>query len=680
MTKQKIILVYIGNEQGSWGAISYPKPAHYYVMPGILYCAKVLESDSWINENFEIHCHYFNSTVQTHAEMLSDILACNADCVGFSVYCWNVAFSLALIREIKKSAPKTRIIAGGPELSMKKSEECMDFFGHNPDIDLLVFGEAETKLPALIAALFDKTALPAHLTGYSFSPTIGGAGEFTKGYTLDPSDIPSIYPFTVNIKRSDSCGLAMVYETGRGCPYKCIYCHFSHRNHKPYRYDITRVERELQWLFEQNFDCIHFADAVFDLDISYAKAILVVCKKYNNATSLFFYCSFYKMDEELAALFCESQAQICVGIQSTNHDVLAKINRALSPRLFSDIKDILAKYPINFYVDLIFGLPNDSMESFKTSVADSLKLSPSFIMVFPLTLIKGTPLEINAHAYGMHALENDSMNVLDLKCEIEYKNIALYKAFSLDDLVEFDDIALALFYFYTRFRKSLDYLEKRCDSDTGALYRRIGQKTKSFLQTRGIVATNTNFIEGFEDQIKAIFLSEASMAGALAREIAAFEEIFKLDIYRILMMNSPNRQKLFKNGKTLRQATIPITPQTRIVRIAPGKAIQIPFLLTDLLSLAGIRDSIPQKGDTVFVCAPFTRWEVLLFSISLLEKFLLDAIPTDRAVKFGQLMQSVLRGFHDTENNADREHQVLDILTVFRQQGIISFWNPVVEK
>ncbi len=675
MIKQKILLVYIGNEQGSWGSTAFPKAAHYYVMPGILYCAKVLQQSALTKDRFEISYRFFNSAVQSQTEILSDILASDVDCIGFSVYCWNVSWSLSLIRNIKENSPSKLIVAGGPELCMKNSDECGLFFKNNPGLDMLVFGESESKLPELMVALFDNTPLSPHITGFAFSRDFGASGEFTKGYTLITDDIPTIYPFALEVKRSASCGIAVVYETGRGCPYKCIYCQFSHRNHKPYRYDVTRVERELEWLFEENFECIHFADAVFDLDISYAKTILNICKKHNRATSLFFYCSFYKMDEELAALFCESQAQICVGIQSTNKDVLSKINRALSPRLFHDIKDTLLKYPINFYVDLIFGLPHDTLKSFTKSLSDTLKLAPSFIMVFPLTLIKGTPLDTNADAYGIKVHSPQSINSLDLMCDIEYKNIALYKDFLIDDLIEFDDIALALFYFYSRFRLSLSYLEKRCGENNGSLYQRIGQKIKSFLKQRGIVATNTNFIEGFEDEIKSIFFFEAKRCGAMQRELLAFEEIFKLDIYRILMVSSPQREKLFKTGLKMRQAAVAkeLLPETALMRIAPGKAVSIPFSFNDLLSLSTIKEEIQNKPDIVYVCSPFSRWDVLMMPLSPLQKFLLDTIPVDRPAKFKQILQSAKIGFYKASGIDPDENSIFQNVRMLASLDIISF-------
>jgi radical SAM superfamily enzyme YgiQ (UPF0313 family) len=677
LPKQKLLLVYIGNEQGSWGAISYPRPAHYYMMPGILYCAQSLIRDPWICQRYDISWRFFNATVQPREEILATILEDGASLVGFSMFCWNAPDTLWLASRIKSSLPECRIVGGGPEVSLKNAAEAGTFFSENPGFDMLVFGEAEMKIAALVRTLVSHDALPSSMSGYAFSPRFGGSAEFTKGYLESADTVPSIYPFSFDVKRTPDCGLAMVYETGRGCPYRCIYCQFSHRNHKPYRFSSERVKRELAWLFGQGVECIHFADAVFDLDPAFAKDILDACIRLNRATSLFFYCSFYRLDDELARLFSLSRAQICVGVQTTNPSVLAKINRSLSPRLFHDIRDILSKYRLNFYIDLIFGLPSDNNRSFCKSFADALDLGPSFIMVFPLTLIKGTPLERHSREYGMNVYAQDETDACGLMCGIEYKNIALYREFSLQDLSDFDDLALALFYFFNRFRMSLSYLEKRCGPDTARLYQTIGRKIKLFLRKTGQTATNTNFIKGFEDEIRTLFLSEATSAGAGKKECAAFEEIFKMDIFRILMSSAPHREKMFmqnvdKGDSHAKSGIRTIPDESRVLRTAPGKAVTIAFRLSDLCRLHVLKEAINPFNDVVFVSAPFPRWDILVFSLSPLEKFLLDTIPLDRPVRMRHLVQSAKRAHATSDDGSAGDSAVHDAVCVLVERDIVS--------
>ena len=267
-------------------------------------------------------------------------------------------------------------------------------------------------------------------------------------------------------------------------------------------------------------------------------------------------------------------------------------------------------------------------------------------MVFPLTLVKGTPLELRNGDYGVRVIDEDEVKSCNLMCDIEYSNIALYEGFTLNDLTVFDDLSLAVFYFYNRFRLSLDYLCKRFNGNAALLYQTIGRKTKVFLQKTGQKATNTNFITGFEDEIKSIFISEAHAAGAQKKELAAFEDIFKLDIFRILMLNAPQREKLFRQEMHSFVSSIvapSLTDDTRIQRIAHGKSVNCNYRLDDLKRLYLLGESIVEATDIVFVCAPFQRWDVQVFSLSPLDRFLLEIIPSDRSMRLGQIVRAVKR-------------------------------------
>jgi radical SAM superfamily enzyme YgiQ (UPF0313 family) len=677
MPLPKILFIYIGNEQGSWGTIAFPRPAHYYIMPGIFYCAAALRKDAWINDHYDVCCRYFNRTVESPEEILRVVHTEQAACIGLSVYCWNSEETFRLARQIRQGQPHAFILCGGADIALNNVRETEQFFDNKPFFDLLVFGEAEMKIsPLLRTGLSGGTPAPT-VKGYAFHPRHGGTADFSADYIDAPDKVPEIYPFELEVKRSASCGLAMVYETGRGCPYRCIYCQFSRRNHALFRMPMDRVKKEIAWLLNQGIDCIHFADAVFDLDPPFAKDVLRHCISENQSTSLFFYCSFNKLDDELAGLFSASQAQLCVGVQTTNATVLKKINRGANSRLFHETRELLARHKLNFYIDLIFGLPLDTPESFRASFNDVYGLAPSFIMVFPLTLVKGTPLEQRARDYNVRLYDETSVQACNLMCDIEYRNIALYERFTLSDLEAFDDLSLAVFYFFNRFRLSLDYLSKRSDRGPAMLFESIGRNVKAFLRKTGQKATNTNFISGFEDQIKSIFIAEARAAGAQKNELAAFEDIFKLDIFRILMLNAPQREKLFRTESPLSASRVltdmaEFADDTRVQRIAHGKNVQCNFHLDDLFNLSALRESIVEGADTVYICAPFHRWDMQVFSISPLNRFLLDIIPSDRPLRFRNIARAALR---DSDCARPPHDDIKTALLSLKRSGIIGIFK-----
>lgn len=649
--KKKILFIYTGYEQGSWGNIAYSCKAHYYIMPGILYCVKYLQNDPEINETCEIHYKFFNRTVESREDILKYLIRDHCDLIGFSTYCWNREDHLYLARKLKGFSPDIKIILGGPEVHLENSDESLSFFRENPFIDCIVFGDAEKKLPAIVKAILrnDEHDIE-NLTGFSLVRSGKKVQSFDQQPVLELNTIHSIYPFDISIPHSSDSGLAMVYETGRGCPYRCIFCKFGHGSTHLQRIQLSRVKKELQWLMSQKIECIHFADAVFDLHPDYAKSVCEIILENNASSSIFFYCSFLKLDEELAFLFERTQCQIGIGIQSTNPAALKTMRRAANTKLFTSTRKILDKHQINFYTDLIFGLPMDNLQSFAESFNRVNTLNPAFIMAFPLSLIKGTELAKKAKNYGMVKYSKEKLDSLNLMCDIEYQNIALYKDFSGTDLEKFDDVDITLFYLYNRFFYSLSYLVKRSSSDVFSLYQKIGGKIKEFLKKIGQTASNTNLIEGFQDEIYKIFSEVLSKESIQDKEFSAFKEMFKLDIFRILMLASPHRKKLYdtsyeRRGNGTDGVSGEDEKRMHVIKIVYGKLLSPPYRLSDLIHLHELKDSIQQNKDQIFMYAPFNHWNISIDHVSPVEHFLIELIPENRGMRLNSVLQAAHRQF-----------------------------------
>ncbi|MBD3243007.1 MAG: radical SAM protein [Chitinivibrionales bacterium] len=646
--KQTILLVYIGREQGSWGTIAFSRSQHYYVMPGIRYCAAALRRDAEIGEAYTIECLYLNESVQSVDEMLEAIEARRPALVGFSVFCWNRSLSMDLAARLRARSADAIIMAGGPELHVDSPAAAAELMGQHPYLDCVVLGEAETRLPALVRVLTNKQhSAPSELDGYLLSNRFGGVLQTGVPPLPGVEDIPSPYPAAFDVPRSPDCGISVVYETSRGCPYDCIYCQFGHRDRCLRFLPLDRLETELAWILEQQVESLHVADAVFDIKPERAKHLLRFLHAHNRRTSLFFYCGFFSLDDELAELFERTQCQIDVGVQSTNRAVLKRIHRALSPRLFAEARDVLRRHRINFYVDLIFGLPDDSQESFRRSFDDVISLDPAFVMLFPLTLIKGTRLARQREEYGVEPYGRRDIDTLNLACDIEYTNIGLYHAFTAADLEAFDGMAVACFYFYTRFRRTLRYLARRRPDGPAALYAEIGGRTKQFLQQAGKRATNVDWLEGFQEHIERIFRAAIDVCEPDENEREAFRELYKLDLFCLLIRTAPAREQQFQRARQLApgpslDTSLP-TDTARALRASYGKELTLAYKPCDLSQLHELRGTIMPCSQQVYVHAPYEHWCESVVPLSDTQRALIDAIPLDRPRRVKSVVAATLR-------------------------------------
>lgn len=85
--------------------------------------------------------------------------------------------------------------------------------------------------------------------------------------------------------------------------------------------------------------------------------------------------------------------RISLGMQSAQDDELKAVGR---PHTFEQVKaavEIIRKGKIrNLSLDLIYGLPEQSMQDWKNSVEEALSLGPEHLSLYALTLEEGTPL------------------------------------------------------------------------------------------------------------------------------------------------------------------------------------------------------------------------------------------------------------------------------------------------
>jgi len=99
------------------------------------------------------------------------------------------------------------------------------------------------------------------------------------------------------------------------------------------------------------------------------------------------------IDDELAALMRDAHFRfIEVGLQTTDDNVLATVERRLRLQKFLDGIGYLKKYSLPFEVQLIYGLPGETRETFRKSLNFAAALDPSVLSVFPLMVLPGTEL------------------------------------------------------------------------------------------------------------------------------------------------------------------------------------------------------------------------------------------------------------------------------------------------
>lgn len=312
---------------------------------------------------------YKRSPIREIVANLSD-----ADVVGFSVYVWNVRMSLEAARRLKSQRPETLIVFGGPQVPDKPEA----FLRENPFIDLVVHNEGE-KVFLNILENFPRNDWE-EIKGISYLD--GDAFVATPAETRmkDLSELPS--PFLNDIfqqimeENPDEKWIGL-WETNRGCPFQCTFCDWgSATAAKVHRFEMDRLERELDWFVGNQIEYIFVCDANFgslkrDIDIAervsqlrgktgYPQGFSVQSTK--NATDRAYVTQKILSDAGL-------NKGVALSMQSLDPTVLENIKRDnISLETYFELSRRFSQDNVETYSDLILGLPGETFDSFLAGV------------------------------------------------------------------------------------------------------------------------------------------------------------------------------------------------------------------------------------------------------------------------------------------------------------------------
>jgi len=323
-----------------------------------------------------------NSSVQTIAEQ---ILEKKPKIIGIGVYIWNATDIAELVKTIKKVSPETIVVLGGPEVSYLPLRVNFDM------ADYIICGEGEDTFYTLCKEILDGTCTQPRTIN---SPKV----DFEK-IALPYDDYTD---FDIENRH-------IYVENARGCPFECEFCLSSIETKMRYL-DIDIFLEEIDKLWNRGARNFKFIDRTFNIKISYAKAILNYFLAKEEEYFLHFEVIPDNFPEELRDLikqFKKGCLQLEVGIQTLNLDVAKEIRRNLKiDKIKDNLKFLSTQTHAHMHIDLIIGLPSETVESFGRNLDLLYTLSTGEIQVGILKKLSGTTLDRHDKVYGM--VYNDS--------------------------------------------------------------------------------------------------------------------------------------------------------------------------------------------------------------------------------------------------------------------------------
>jgi len=284
----------------------------------------------------------------------------NPKICGFSLYVWNERYCEEMAKMVKAKFPDCIIVIGGPQANVTWTVR--------DHVDVVILAEGEVSFVDLLRKYTAGERLPK---------------EYKKERLMD-LDIPSPYTsgvFDKIIADNPKALWSMTLETNRGCPYQCTFCDWGGTTYsKVKRFGLERIEEELNWAADNPVAFIFCADANFGMfkqrDLEIARMIRscadrgklesVNLQYAKNSTEIIF---------EIAKTLDHLHKGITVSVQSMNDDTLVAIKRKnMDINNISHMLDMGRKYGIGTYSEVILGLPEETLETWRDGMSAILEM------------------------------------------------------------------------------------------------------------------------------------------------------------------------------------------------------------------------------------------------------------------------------------------------------------------
>lgn len=355
--------------------------------------------------------------------IVNDIIDSGYDVVCLSTYIWNVDYIKEVCSLLKEYNSNIKIILGGPEVSYD-----VDYFLDRFNIDYIISGEGEVALDVLLECI--ENNIECNLDGVSSKDK----RSYVQTKAVDLGYIESLDSPYVLEQDMDSMEHRILYfETSRGCPYRCQYCLSSLEKGLRF-YSIEYIKKQLDLIYATNVKTIKFLDRSFNAKSTHALEILsyIISKSRNDIQ-----CQFeingdvldQKIIDYMHTYATPGVFRYEIGIQSTYDPTNEIVQRKQD---FNRLKDVIVQIQnhgvIDLHLDLIAGLPLETLERFSQSFDDVFAFLPHELQLGFLKLLRGTSLKEDASKYGYIYQEHAPYELIEsndlTKKDIEHIHLA----------------------------------------------------------------------------------------------------------------------------------------------------------------------------------------------------------------------------------------------------------------
>ncbi|GHT73735.1 B12-binding domain-containing radical SAM protein [Spirochaetia bacterium] len=351
--------------------------------------------------------------------------------LGFSLYSWNRSLMVEAAKVLRSEQPGLFLFCGGPDATALPAG--LPAADGGP-FDAVIRGEGEAAAVRLLGSRLFGIGVDSLRGSNTVNDRIsvdGNTGSETLSFPDSLDRMPS--PWLDGTLTPESRQGAL-WELARGCPYSCAYCYESKGFAESHGFDESkgfteshgvdepkagkrvryiadeRLLAELRLFVRARTPYIFVLDPTFNTDHQRAVKILDMIERESREHTAqgggihwHFEARGELLTKEQARRFARLGASLQIGLQTADPKVAALVGRSFNRGRFVSGINHLNREGAAFGLDLIYGLPGDTVSGFKRSLDFALSLYPNNLDIFRLAVLPGTALADKAAAFGISA-------------------------------------------------------------------------------------------------------------------------------------------------------------------------------------------------------------------------------------------------------------------------------------
>lgn len=336
------------------------------------------------------------SLVNTLSEqgLVEEILARQPWLVGFTCYVWNIERTLWIAERLKQHRPDLKIVLGGPEVTADNA-----WVLDRGVLDYAVVGEGEQTFSELLTALIRESSPARPIPGLCVPPHRQSPLQRTPLANLDEISSPYLEGI---LDAADEQTLFL--ETVRGCAFKCRFCYYPKSYDTVYLVSPEQVLANLRHAVERGARDVVILDPTLNQRRDFPEFLRLLAAA-NPQRQLTYFAELRAEGLTPATarwLQAANFTEVEVGVQSVDRYAQELMNRPVNLPAFRRGVQALQAEGLRVKLDLIIGLPGDTVDSVRRGIdfVSGLRASGG-VQIFNLSVLPGTAFREQAAQLGL---------------------------------------------------------------------------------------------------------------------------------------------------------------------------------------------------------------------------------------------------------------------------------------